>query len=177
MKRDSMTDDQNLNESVYQKLKSIANQLMLNERKGHTLSATDLVHEAYLKISESDMERSNEGVYFFVLARQMRRVLVDYGRRKSSVRHGGGFDQVNFTEGLDVAGQNILDFSAISDAIDELSTVSERSAKIIELYYFVGITRQRVADLMNVSMSTFAREVHFAKAYIGDYLNQQLSNN
>ena len=166
------SENSELNESIYLKLKNVARQLMLNERDGHTLSVTDLVHEAYLKISESDYNTPNSDTQYFVLARQMRRLLVDYGRRKAAAKHGGEVDKIHFTEGLNVAGQHSIDFTGINAAIDELETVSERCAKIIELYYFVGMPREQIAKIMNVSMSTFAREVHFAKVYIGDYLNE-----
>lgn len=161
-----------LDEEIYNQLKVIANQLMIQERRGHTLSPTDLVHEAYLKISDSEIAKEDDQTYLFILARQMRRLLVDYGRRKSTVKHGGNLNQVIFTEGLTVANNQILDFALISAAIDELETVSERSAKIIELYYFTGISREKTADTLNISLSTLAREIHFAKAYIGDFLEQ-----
>jgi RNA polymerase sigma factor (TIGR02999 family) len=171
MAEDSAANDNLLDEQIYQKLRGIASQLMRQERQGHTLSATDLVHEAYVKLSESDVNTDNPG-YIFVLARQMRRLLVDYGRRKSAVKHGAQMNQVHFTEGLQIAGHNVIDFTAISEAIDELESVSGRSAKIIELYYFIGIPREKIAGLLEISMSTYAREVHFAKAFIGDYLSQ-----
>lgn len=172
MKEEHSQKNNHLDEEIYQQLKSIAGQLMTQERRGHTLSPTDLVHEAYLKISDSEIAKEDDQAYLFILARQMRRLLVDYGRRKSTAKHGGNLNQVIFTEGLTVADNQFFDFALISAAIDELETVSERSAKIIELYYFTGISREKTADTLNISLSTLAREVHFAKAYIGDFLEQ-----
>ncbi len=172
MTQESSVDENQLDESIYQKLKAIANNLMRQEQQGHTLSPTDLVHEAYLKLSDTQLDLTEEKAYLFILARQMRRLLVDYGRRKRSVKHGGQVNQVYFTESLNVAGQQLFDFTGVSAAIDELESVSERCAKIIELYYFIGIGREKIALLMNISQSTLAREVHFAKAFIGDYLNE-----
>ncbi len=159
-------------EAIYQKLKVIANKLMQQERSGHTLSPTDLVHEAYMKLSKSDYSQSVDQYYVFVLARQMRRLLVDYGRRKTSVKHGADMNRVAFTNGLLIADSQIMDFALISAAIDELETVSERSAKIIDLYYFTGMPREKTAETLGISLSTLAREVHFAKAFIADYIDQ-----
>ncbi len=172
MTQESSKDEMLLDETIYQKLKAIANNLMRQEHQGHTLSPTDLVHEAYVKLSNTQLDQAEEKAYLFILARQMRRLLVDYGRRKRSLKHGGQINKVYFTESLNVAGQQLVDFSGVSAAIDELESVSERCAKIIELYYFIGIGREKIAQLMNVSISTLAREVHFAKAFIGDYLNE-----
>lgn len=159
-----------LDEDVYLKLKAIANKLMRQERQGHTLSPTDLVHEAYLKLSHSKSDDSNN-TNLFILARQMRRLLIDYGRQKATVKHGAKLNRVHFTEGLEIAGFEVMDFAAVNQAIDELELVSERCAKIIELLYFTGVSREKTAEILKISMATLAREVHFAKAFIGDYLN------
>lgn len=160
-----------LDEDVYLKLKAIANKLMRQERQGHTLSPTDLVHEAYLKLSHSKSDDSNNNTNLFILARQMRRLLIDYGRQKATVKHGAKLNRVHFTEGLEIAGFEVMDFAAVNQAIDELELVSERCAKIIELLYFTGVSREKTAEILKISMATLAREVHFAKAFIGDYLN------
>ena len=172
MTSDASANDSPLDECIYQKLKAIATNLMRQEREGHTLSATDLVHEAYVRLSDVKLPHAEDQAYLFILARQMRRLLVDYGRRKNSTKHGSQVNQVHFTEGLNVAGNHVVDFTGVSAAIDELEHVSERSARIIELYYFVGLPRDKITQVMNVSLSTFSREVHFAKAFIGDYLNE-----
>lgn len=161
-----------LDEDIYLKLKTIANKLMRQERQGHTLSPTDLVHEAYLKLSHSKLDDSKNNAYLFILARQMRRLLIDYGRQKATMKHGAKLNRVNFTEGLEIAGFEVLDFAAINQAIDELELVSERCAKIIELLYFTGISREKTAEISEISMATLAREVRFAKAFIADFINE-----
>lgn len=171
MTKETIKSKNQLDENIYQKLKIIANKLMLQEHQGHTLSPTDLVHEAYLQLSDNKTDDYSDNAYLFILARQMRRLLIDYGRRKTTVKHGGNVQRVIFTEGLQIASKEVLDFEEISNAIDDLETVSERSAKIIELLYFTGISREKTAEILNISMSTLAREVRFAKAYIGDFLN------
>ncbi|WP_179952207.1 ECF-type sigma factor [Marinicella rhabdoformis] len=165
-----------LDEDVYLKLKTIANKLMSQERQGHTLSPTDLVHEAYVQLSHSKLDDSKNNAYLFILARQMRRLLIDYGRQKATMKHGAYLNRVNFTEGLQIAGFKVMDFAAINQAIDELELVSERCAKIIELLYFTGISREKTAEISEVSMATLAREVRFAKAFIADFLNETSLN-
>ena len=161
---------QDLDAEIYQQLKLIARKLMTKERDNHTLSPTDLVHEAFSKLPISDdYDRPS---YVFVLARQMRRLLVDYGRKKSSQKRGGGQHAVLYTDALGIQDNRITDFSLISEAIDALDQMDERAAKAIDLYYFTQISRQEAADILQISMPTLERDLRFAKAHIGHYLNQ-----
>ncbi len=160
----------NLDDKIYHELKVIANKLMRHERDNHTLSPTDLVHEAFLKFSKSDEKFYKDKHYVFVLARQMRRLLVDYGRHKSAVKNGSQLNRVLYTDALGINNGEKIDFDLINQAIDELDSVSHRCAQIIELYYFTGISREQVAQTFDVSFSTLARDIHFAKAFIGNYL-------
>jgi len=161
-----------LDSVIYAELKIIANKLMSRERANHTLSPTDLVHEAYLKLSKSGSDKIVDNSYLFILARQMRRLLVDYGRHKSAIRHGSGLNKVLYTDALGISNNEKIDFSLVSDAIDELQSISERSARIIELYYFTGMSREKTAKTLDVSMSTLARDIHFSKAFIGNYIDE-----
>ena len=169
MKKPSQT---SFDEVIYQQLKSIANKLMSKERKNHTLSPTDLVHEAYLKLSKNDSENIDQSQYLFILARQMRRLLVDYGRHKSATRHGGKQNQVLYTDSLGINKNQMADFSLISEAIDELEFMSERSAQAIDLYYFTDISRDETAKVLNISIPTLERDLRFAKAHIMQYVNE-----
>lgn len=172
MQNDEQNQPNNIDEEIYQKLRVIANKLMQQERANHTLSPTDLVHEAYLKLSCSDFVKKDNKNYLFILARQMRRLLVDYGRYKSATKHGAELKKVMYTDALGINHNEKIDFSIISDAIDELETISNRCAHIIELYYFTGVSRDKTAEILNISMSTLARDIHFAKAFIGNYINE-----
>ncbi|MCB1586542.1 MAG: sigma-70 family RNA polymerase sigma factor [Xanthomonadales bacterium] len=168
----NVTTNNSIDEEIYGKLKDIANKLMQQERQGHTLSPTDLVHEAYMKISGKDFQGLEDNQYFFILARQMRRLLIDYGRRKSSVKHGSDMQKVIYTDALNIVNDTAINFEIISNAIDELAEINSRSAKIIELCYFTGVSQEKVKEILNISKATLARDIHFAKAFIGDYINQ-----
>lgn len=163
-------------EIIYHKLKSIANKLMSKERANHTLSPTDLVHEAYLKISNSELKAESNNIeksqYLFILARQMRRLLVDYGRNKSSLKKGGDYNKILYTDSLGINKNQMTDFSIISQAIDELELINERCAQAIDLYYFTGITREETAKTLNVSIPTLERDLRFAKAHITQHIDE-----
>lgn len=172
MHSDNLNNNDKFDENIYKNLKIVANKLMKHERAHHTLSPTDLVHEAYLKFSKSDASLYEDKKFIFVLARQMRRLLVDYGRHKSAVKNGSQLDKVLYTDALGINQGDKIDFELLSQAIDKLETVSARSAQIIELYYFTGISREKVAKTLEMSLSTLARDIHFAKAFIGNYLEE-----
>ena len=162
----------NLDQKTYKELKVIANKLMRHERANHTLSPTDLVHEAFLKFSKTNINLYKEKHYIFVFARQMRRLLVDYGRYKSAVKNGAQLNKILYTDALGINHGEKIDFELISQAIDSLDNVSHRCAQIIELYYFTGISREETAETFDISLSTLAREIHFSKAFIGNYLEE-----
>ncbi len=161
-----------LNQEIYQQLKSIANKLMQAERQGHTLSPTDLVHEAYLKINLPDDSSIKGQQYLFVLARQMRRLLVDYGRRNSALKRGGERQRVVYTDALGINDNSITNFQVISDAIDGLESLDERAAKAIDLLYFTQVKKHQAADILNISVATLERDLRFAKAHICNYLSE-----
>ena len=159
---------QKLDQQIYSELKRIANKLMSKERDNHTLSPTDLVHEAYARLPSGD--DYDHASYIFVLARQMRHLLVDYGRKKSSIKGGGQQQRVLYTDALGIHNEAMIDFSLIHDAIETLGQLDARAAQAIDLYYFTQISRQETADLLKVSIPTLERDLRFAKAHINHYL-------
>lgn len=166
--------DSKLDQSIYQKLKVIANKLMSQERNNHTLSPTDLVHEAYIKIDSSGNQTEDDQHYIFVLARQMRRLLVDYGRQKSAIKRGGSQQRVLYTDALGIHNNSMTDFSVISDAIEDLSSMDERAAQAIDLFYFTKVTKQKAAAMLNISVPTLERDLRFAKAHISQFLSEHM---
>lgn len=156
---------------IYDQLKVIAKKLMSQERDNHTLSPTDLVHEAYLKLNPSKDISSEDGHYLFILARQMRRLLVDYGRQHNAKKRGGDQNKVLYTDALGISDNNIADFSLISEAIDDLERMDKRAAQAIDLFYFTNIDKQKAADILEISVATLERDIRFAKAQITHYLS------
>ena len=162
-----------LNQDIYLQLKSIANKLMRSERNGHTLSPTDLVHEAYLKINLPNNANFNEQQYVFILARQMRRLLVDYGRQNTALKRGGDRKRVVYTDALGINNNSLTNFAVISDAIDDLEALDERAAKAIDLFYFTQVKKEQAAGMLDISVPTLERDLRFAKAHISHYISEQ----
>ena len=170
MKNNYRSTDNSLDDSIYQQLKTMANKLMHKERQNHTLSPTDLVHEAYVKLSDSDLSFANQKHYFRTLARQMRRVLIDYARNKSRQKNQGKINNVIYTDSLGLV-DNSIDFSHISDAIDELELMDERSAESVDLVYFAALPQTQAAEYLSISLATLERNLKFGRAFIHEYIH------
>lgn len=159
-----------VDEIIYHQLKNMANKLMLSERKNHTLSPTDLVHEAFVKISACDASFTDQKHYFRTLARQMRRVLIDYGKKKSRLKNNNKIGNLAYTDSLGLT-DSIVDFTYISDAIEELETMDKLSAEAIDLVYFTALPQAQAAEHLKVSISTLERNLKFGRAYINEYIH------
>lgn len=159
-----------IDEVVYQQLKILARNLMKKERSGHTISPTELVHDAFLKLSNYNQEFKDEQHRFRTLARQMRRLLVDYARHKNSQKQKGAINKVMLTDSLDIVESVQPNFIHINDAIDSLKAIDERSAVVVEWVYFTGLDQHKVAKLLDVSLSTVQRDLKFGRAFVSDYV-------
>jgi len=158
-----------LEEEVYQQLKSLARKLMAKERDNHTLSATDLVHEAFVKLSASELSFNDQKHYFQTFARQMRRVLVNYSYYKNSQKNHANI--ILFTESLGLMDSAFSDFNEINNAIDKLESLDERSAQCIELVYFTSLSQCQAAELMDISLATLERDLKFGRVVIHEYID------
>jgi len=165
-----------LSETVYAQLRALAQSLMSREASGHTLSATAVVHEAYLRLSEQDRTQLvSESHYLSLAATMMRRVLVDHARaRKTQKRHADGA-RLTLSE---VEGDALLGDSAAQDvadldsALNSLTELEPRAARVVELRYFAGLTVERVAEVMDVSERTVKGDWNFARAWLRDRLKR-----
>jgi len=140
---------------------------MAGERAGHSLQATALVNEAYLRLV--DVRRinwQNRAHFLAMSARLMRRVLIDAARAKGYQKRGGGAVRVTFLEDLPVAGEPGFDLLAVDDALRALSAVDERKGRIVEMKFYGGLTVEEMADVLNVSPETVMRDWKFAKAWL-----------
>ncbi len=165
--------DNDLNQVIYQQLRNLAHALMVKERNNHTLSPTDLVHEAFLKISGSELSVNDEKHYFRTLAKQMRLVLIDYGRAKQSHKNNDGKLAVNYTDSLGLMDAS-PDFSQLNSAIDGLNQFDERSAQAIDLIYFANVPQIKAAKFLDISIATLERDIKFGRAFINKYIHEQL---
>ena len=140
---------------------------MAGERAGHSLQATALVNEAYLRLIDvQHVNWQNRAHFLAMSARLMRRILVDYARSKGYQKRGGGAVKVTFDEGLPVAAEPAMDLVALDDALKALATVDERKSRVIELRFFGGLSVEETATVLEVSPETIMRDWKLAKAWL-----------
>jgi RNA polymerase sigma factor (TIGR02999 family) len=152
---------------VHDELRRIARRCMAGERAGHSLQATALVNEAYLRLIDvQHVNWQNRAHFLAMSARLMRRILVDYARSKGYQKRGGGAVKVTFDEGLPVAAEPALDLVAFDDALKALAAVDERKSRVIELRFFGGLSVEETATVLGVSPETVMRDWKLAKAWL-----------
>ena len=161
-----------LMELVYGELHKIASREMRRERGEHTLQATALVNEAYVRLcGSSDQPNWSDRAHFFaVAAQQMRRILVDHARRVQAEKRGGGQIKLEFLEGD--GGMVGLDerFLAVDEAVTRLHALDERAAKVIELRFFGGLSEAEAAEALGISVATLKRDWDFARTWLASQL-------
>lgn len=153
---------------VYDELRRLAAQRMAQEAPGHTLQATALVHEAYIRLVDGNrIQRwDSRGHFFAAAAEAMRRILVERARRKRGPEAGGGCSQVDLSQvDLQIQGPQ-TDLLALSDAIDGLEAADARAAQLVKLRFFAGMTRQEAADALGVSVATADNDWAYAKGWL-----------
>jgi RNA polymerase sigma factor (TIGR02999 family) len=159
---------------VYDELRRRAAAYLRRERRGHTMRPTDLVHEAYLRLSAQNAGFQNRGQFFGVAASLMRRILVDHARAKGAARRGGGL-RVTLADGVAVQPPAQPDILELNSALDELATLDERQARLVELRFFGGLTAEEAARALGVSLATTNREWAHAKAWLFRRLKPEAS--
>ena len=140
---------------------------MARERPGHSLQATVLVNEAYLRLIDAKDVAWRDRVHFLaVAARVMRRILVDHARTRRAQKRGGSAARVTFDEALVVTSEPREDFVALDDALETLATFDERKSRVIELRFFGGLSVEETASLLKVSPSTVMSDWRLARAWL-----------
>jgi RNA polymerase sigma factor (TIGR02999 family) len=150
---------------VYNELRRIARRC-LAAQPHNTLQSTALVHEAYVRLVGSSI-RWEDRVHFFAVAAQlMRRILVDYSRRKRAQKRGGDAVTLLLDENVAVSGERELDLIALDDALNELAEMDERQARLVELRFFTGLSIDETAHALEISPATVKREWAIAKLWL-----------
>lgn len=157
---------------VYDELRRLATRQMAAERAGHTLSATALVHEAYLRlVSPEDAAQWNGRAHFFAAAAEaMRRILIDNARRKARIRHGGNRNRVSLDE-VEIQMPKPEEFLALDESLTRFAVEEPVAARIVELRYFTGLSIDESADILGISRATANRHWAYAKAWLRCELN------
>ena len=151
---------------VYQELRRQAAAYLRRERAGHTLQPTALVHEAYLRLVGQRVDWRNRLHFFAIAAQMMRRVLVDHARAQHAAKRPDPALRVAVDERLRSVEPQECDLLLLDQALNELADLDPRQGRIVELYYFGGLSENEVADVLSVSRSTVAREWRSAKAWL-----------
>ena len=153
---------------VYSELRRLAAHKMAGEAPGHTLQATALVHEAWLRLGADAQPNWQNRAHFFAAASEaMRRILVDRARRKHREKRGGGVENVDVTE-LEIAAPvgNEEESLAVHEALDRLAAHDARKTEVVKLRYFVGFSFEETAEVLGISVPTAKREWAYARAWL-----------
>jgi RNA polymerase sigma factor (TIGR02999 family) len=152
---------------LYQELKRIARRQLGREGSGQTLQTTDLVHEAYLRlVDQTQVTRHGRAYFFAAAARAMRQVLIDRARRRQAVKRGGGQAALDLDEGsiaVDAFADGLVDLDA---ALDELTRLSPRQARVVECRYFGGMSVEETAEALDISPRTVKYDWALARAWL-----------
>lgn len=153
---------------VYAELRQQASSALRREGEGHTLQATALVHEAWLRLDgQHDAHWESRGQFFSVAAQMMRRVLTDHARTRRALKRGGGGVQVTLGDGIPaVASPDDVDVLALDDALARLATIDPRKAQLVELRYFAGLSIPEAATALGISPATVGREWAVARMWL-----------
>ena len=164
---------------IYDELRRLARSHMTNERPGHTLQATALVHEAYLRLIDGNSQKWDGCRHFFAAAAEaMRRILIEHARRKKSLKQGGRQARVEFPEDGDdlppIAAPfaDVAELLTLDDALTRLEAEHPDRAQLIKLLYFAGLSLDEAAAAMELSKTTAHRQAVFARAWLFDAMGR-----
>ena len=151
---------------VLAELRSLARAYMHRERQNHSLQATGLVNECYLRLLQArSVDWQNRAHFFALSARLMRRILVDFARSRQYSKRGGGAERVAFDD-AQVVVEPGRDLVALDDALIALAAIDERKSQVVEMRFFGGLTNEEAADALGLSAKTVMREWQIAKVWL-----------
>jgi RNA polymerase sigma factor (TIGR02999 family) len=159
---------------VYDELRRLAAAKMASEAPGHTLQATALVHEAWLRLTNDDKRKWNDRTHFFAAAAEaMRRILVDNARRKRTERHGGRHQCVELPEIASAVMESDDKVLAVNEALETFAVLDPQKAELVKLRYFVGMTIEQAAEALGISERTAKRYWAFARAWLHEEIKAE----
>ena len=154
-------------ELAYPELRKIARRCLRRERPEHTIQATALVHEAYLRLFDIWQVRwQDRGHFFAIIAKVMRRILIEYARAQGCSKRGGGRRRVNLDEALVISAESDPEIVRLDEALEKLAGFDSRKAQVVEMRYFGGLTSDEVASVLGISRQSVNRDWSLAKAWL-----------
>ncbi|MHC4089049.1 MAG: ECF-type sigma factor [Planctomycetota bacterium] len=152
---------------IYGELRDLAAAHLRRERSDHTLQTTALVHEVYVRlVGQRSAGWKSSAQFFGVAAMAMRRILIDHARRRRAAKRGGARPRLPLDDVVLDFEQRAADLEALDGALTALAEVDQRKAKVVELRFFGGLTREQVAEVLSISLSTVNRDWQLAKAWL-----------
>lgn len=152
---------------VHSELRRIARNYMRGERKGHTLQTTALINEAYVRLVDQKHVKWQNRAHFLAIASElMRRILVDYARRRQYQKRGGGAIQLTLGDAETIAANRSPDLVALDEALTSLAEIDPRRSRVVELKFFGGLSIDETAEVLKVSTKTVERDWTIAKAWL-----------
>jgi len=158
---------------VYDQLRKLAARCLRSEAPGHTLPATALVHEAYLRLVGSDIAWEDRVHFYAVSARVMRHILVDHAKTGKRQKRGGGAEQIPLDEAVVVGPDAPAGILELDEALQRLSALDARKGQVVEMLFFGGMTYEETAAALQLSPATVHRELKMAKAWLHRELSQE----
>jgi RNA polymerase sigma factor (TIGR02999 family) len=160
---------------VYEELRKLAGHKMASESSGHTLQATALVHEAWLRLVGSNQQTWQNRTHFFAAAAEaMRRILVEHARRKQSLKRGGGAERQELDESILVLAAPPEELLAVHEALDQLAHEEPSAAELVKLRYFVGMTMEEAATALGLAPRTAERLWTYARVWLRRAIRERI---
>jgi RNA polymerase sigma-70 factor (ECF subfamily) len=156
---------------VYNELRRQARHYLAQERRGHSLQPTALVHEVYLRLfGNATIQWQNRAHFFAIAAQVMRRILVDHARSRRADKRGGSWGKVSLDEAMIGSFPNPDDFLILDEVMNRLAKLDHRQSRIVELRFFGGLSEEEIAEILGISSRTVKREWRLARAWLYDQL-------
>jgi RNA polymerase sigma factor (TIGR02999 family) len=155
---------------IYQELRQLASKMLAQEPAGQTLQATALVHEAYVRLVDSEEEQKwkHRGHFFAAAAEAMRRILVEKARRKQRVKHGGEHDRVELDDDRLICSVPSEQIVALDEALERFDQEEPEKAQLVKLRFFAGLSIEEAAEVIGISRATASRHWTYARAWLRD---------
>lgn len=158
---------------VYDELHRMAHHKLRHERRGHTMSTTALVHEAYLKLVDQTRVEWEDRLHFFAMSsRIMRNILIDYARRRNAQKRGGSAPHIRLDDAIVSADMSAQVFLTLDEALKRLTKLDERLGRVVEYRFFGGMQEKEIAELLGVSKRTVRRDWRKAKGWLARALSE-----
>jgi RNA polymerase sigma factor (TIGR02999 family) len=151
---------------VYEELRRLARSYMRQERPGHTLQSTALVHEAFMRLVDQRVEWNSRAHFFGIAAQMMRRILIDHAKAQSAAKRCAGAIRIELDEGLAASPSRDVDLLALDEALERLARNDPQRSRIVELRFFGGLSNEESAEVLGVSPATVQRQWSGARAWL-----------